>query len=256
MESNKGGFSLVETLVVLAVVALVVGVGWRVYDSRNSNAVVVGDADSQTEMLNQEIERNEQKTNVYLFEELGISMDIIEGWGVKENHTKSPEGDNLYSWTVEKTGEDGKIGLDSRAFRGGFTGCEFEDETLTKATIHDVAPSNNEGLTFMSWSYKNQDETIFETGIVAAEQAVFRKKNDFSAPAIVNEDIAPGSYFFCLSSPHAGFSLSLNEEAISGASRRDTIYALSSKSSNSNFTQLPFSAESYDEIKTMLTSIE
>ena len=256
MKSNQKGFSVIEILLVIIIVGLVGAVGWQVYDRQNNNSGTTSkDTNTQVSQQEESVEESKQGSTTYSFKELGISMDILDGWEVKTNHTQV-EGINIYDWTVEKAGADGKIILRSSGFRGGFYGCAEAGDQLTAATVKEVAPTQNENLMFMSWSYDYDNETNNSTGIVLTTEAVFRTTNNSSAPAIMNKNVKAGSYFFCLSEPQAGFFLRLNDEAATGFSRKDNISAFASNSSNSNYVPLTADAESYQEIKTMLTTIK
>lgn len=215
MKSNQKGFSVVEILIVIVVTGLIGTVGWLVYDRQNSKTDNQN-TDTQTsqheEKKQEETPREEtKKSTTYSFKELGISMDILEGWDVKTNHTKE-EGVNFYNWTVEKAGADGKISLSSSGFRGGFHGCAEMNDPLTAATVKEVAATQNSNLMFMSWSYSYDNETNNRTSIVPTTETVFSTTNNSSATAIANKDVKAGNYFFCLSEPQAGFSLKLNDE--------------------------------------------
>jgi prepilin-type N-terminal cleavage/methylation domain-containing protein len=254
MKINQKGFSVVEILTVVVIVGLIGTVGWLVYD-RRKDKTDNQQTNTQTSEQKQETLKEELKnSNPYNFKELGISMDILNGWEVKSNPTLS-EGANFYSWTVQKTGADGKIELSSTGFRGGFEGCEGNG-SLTAATVKEVAPTQNANLMFMSWSYSYDNETNNRTGIVPMSETVFRATNNGSATAVANKDVKAGSYFFCISEPEAGFSLKLNNEAATGFSRMDRITALSSSSSGTKYLPLPANAHSYADIKTMLTTIK
>jgi Tfp pilus assembly protein PilE len=259
MKSNQKGFSVVEILIVIVVTGLIGTVGWLVYDRQNSKTDNQN-TDTQTsqheEKKQEETPREEtKKSTTYSFKELGISMDILEGWDVKTNHTKE-EGVNFYNWTVEKAGADGKISLSSSGFRGGFHGCAEMNDPLTAATVKEVAATQNSNLMFMSWSYSYDNETNNRTSIVPTTETVFSTTNNSSATAIANKDVKAGNYFFCLSEPQAGFSLKLNNEAATGFSRKDSISALASNSSDSKYIPLPANAQSYADIKAMLTTVK
>lgn len=241
MNKHSKGFTVVEILMLVLVVGLISAVGWFVYSQKTNTQTA-------------EQEQDEAKSpTLYRFEELGISMDILDGWEVKSNPTQS-EGANFYSWTVQRAGADGKIVLASSGFRGGFESCEAVD-SLTAATVNEVAATQNSNLMFMSWSYNHDNETNNRTGIVLAGETVFRATNNGSASAIANKDVEAGDYFFCLSELRAGFSLKLNNEAATGFSRTDSITALASSSSDNNYVPLQANAQSYAEIKAMLTTI-
>lgn len=229
MKSNQKGFSVVELLIIVVIVGLIGAVGWLVYD-RQKNKTDNQQANTQTSEQKQEVPKEEAKNSTpYSFKELGVSMDILNGWEVKSNPTQS-EGINFYSWTVQKSGADGKIELSSTGFQGGFEECEGTG-SLTAATVKEVAPTQNANLMFMAWSYSYDNETNNRTGIVPTSETVFRTSNNGSVTAIANKDVKAGNYFFCISEPQAGFSLKLNNEAATGFSRKDRITALSSNSS-------------------------
>lgn len=254
MKVNQKGFSVVEILIVIVVVGLLGAVGLLVYD-RQKSKTDSQQTNTQTTEQSKETPKEEAKTSTpYSFKELGVSMDILNGWEVKSNPTQS-EGANFYSWTVQKSGADGKIELSSTGFRGGFEGCEGAG-SLTAAKVKEVAPTQNENLMFMSWSYNYDNETNNRTGIVPTSETVFRATNNGSATAISNKDMKAGNYFFCISEPQAGFSLKLNNEAATGFSRKDRITALSSSSSDTKYVSLSATAQSYADIKTMLTTIK
>lgn len=130
------------------------------------------------------------------------------------------------------------------------------NDPLTAATIKEVAATQNPNLMFMAWSYNYDNETNDITSIVPTSETVFRTTNNSSATAIANKDVKAGNYFFCLSEPPAGFSLKLNNEAATGFSRKDGVSALASNSSDSKYVPLPANAQSYADIRTMLTTIK
>lgn len=252
MKANQKGFSVVEIFIVIIVVGLVGTVGWLVYDRQKNKTS--DSSNAQVSTPQEETPKEEaKKSTPYTFRELGISMDVLNGWEVKANPTKE-EGVNFYNWTVEKVGVDGKISLSSGGFRGGFRDCEGSG-SLTTATIKEVALTQNANLMFMSWSYSYDNETNNSTSIVRTDETVFRTSNNDSTTAIANKDVKAGSYFFCLSEPQAGFSLKLNNEAVTGFPQ-DRISALASSSSDAKYVTLPANAQSYADIKAMLTTIK
>lgn len=257
MKANQKGFSVVEILIVIVVIGLLGTVGWLVND-RQKNKTDNKDTTTQTSQQEQKQETPKEevkKSTPFSFKELGISMDILNGWEVKTNHTKQ-EGVNFYNWTVEKAGADGKISLRSSGFRGGFYGCAEMNDPLTAATVKEVASTQNPNLMFMSWLYNYDNETNNRTSIVPTNETIFRTTNNSSETAIANKDVKAGNYFFCLSEPQAGFFLKLNNEAATDFSRKDSISALASNSSDNKYIPLPASAQSYADIKTMLTTIK
>lgn len=253
MKKNEKGFSVVEILIIIVVVGIIGGVGWLVYNGRSASKKVA-DVPTTGAVAKEATKMEAVKPYPYTFKELGISMEVLNGWEVKSNPTQS-EGANFYSWTVQKAGADGKIQLSSIGFRGGFNGCEGSNE-LTAITVKEVASTRNANLMFISWSYVYSNETNYMTSIVPTEETVFRTINDGSAAAIPNKTVKTGNYFFCISEPQAGFSLELNNEAAPGFSRKDSISGLASGSSDTKYLPLPHNAKSYADIKTMLTSIK
>lgn len=252
MSTNQKGFSVVEILVTVVIIGLIGTVGWLVYDRQKDDNQATN---TQTSEQKQEKPKEKLKdSKLYDFKELGISMEILNDWEVKSKPTQS-EGANFYSWTVQKSGADGKIELSSRGFRGGFESCEGPG-SLTAATVIEVAQTQNANLMLMSWLYSYDNETNHRTSIVPTTEAVFRTTNNGSSAAILNKDVKAGSYFFCTSEPQAGFSLKLNNEATPGFSRKDIITALSSSSTDTNYLPLPVNAQSYADIKKMLTTIK
>lgn len=245
MKSDHRGFSIVDLLIVVIVVVLIAVIGWLAYDK-------MGKGGAEDQINNQQNQGQQEKSAPYNFEQLGVSMDVLDGWSVKTNHTQQ-EGANFYEWTVEKADADGKISFKSNGFKGGFYGCSESGDPLTVATVKDVVPTQNPGLVFMHWSYDSGGKTNNNVGIVLADEAVFRAVNDSSAAGIPNKDVSAGEYFFCLSEPKAGFSLGLNNEASPGFSRTDSISALASDSSGASLSD---NAQSYADIKAMLTTIK
>ncbi len=254
MKGNQKGFSAVEVLIVILVFGLVGAVGWFVYDRQKAKSNEQQPTSKISEQKQETTKEVTGKSSPYTFKELGITMEVLDGWEVKSNPTQS-EGAKFYSWTVQKPGADGKIVLVSSGFRGGFEGCEGSG-TLTAATVKEVAATQNSNLMFMSWSYGFGNETNNRTIIAPATEAVFSTTNNASATRIANKDLQAGNYFFCLSEPHAGFSLHLNNEAATGFSRKDTISALASSSSDTMYVTLPANAQSYADIKAMLVTIK
>lgn len=248
MKQNQKGFSVVEILIVIVVVGLIGTVGWLVYDRQNSTKKAdTTPTTSTTSTTKKETLKTETKqTTAYYFKELGISMDIAQGWEVKANPTKE-EGVNFYSWTVSKSGGDGKIVLSSTGFRGGFEEC-----MLTPASIKEVKATNNPKLLFMSWSYVYDNKTTYSVRIVTADEAVFKTANNETATSIKNSATKAGNYYLCLGYPTPGFSLGLNSEAAPGFSRKDSISAL--ESSGNKF--MSPTAQSYADVKAMLTSVK
>jgi Tfp pilus assembly protein PilE len=249
MKANQKGFSVVEILIVVVVVGFIGAVGWLVYDRQKSKT---NDNQANTQSSGQK--QATKSSSPYTFKELGVSMDILNGWEVKANPTQQ-EGIHFYSWTVEKAGADGKIELSSTGFRGGFEACEGSG-SLTAATIKEVAPTQNANFIFMSWSYSYDDQTNDRASIVPSAEAVFRTTNNASASAISNKEVKTGNYFFCISEPHAGSSLKLNNESATGFSRKDSITALASSSSDTKYLPLSAKAQSYADIKAMLTTLK
>lgn len=254
MKLNKKGFSVAEVLIVVVVVGLLGAGGWLVYDRQKSKTDNQQTNTQTSEQKQQTPDKKVKHSTPYSFKELGISMDILNGWEVKSNPTKS-EGVNFYVWTVQKPGADGKIELSSTGFRGGFEKCEGSG-SLTAATVKEVAPTQNTNLMFMSWSYIFDNETNNRTSIVPTAETIFRTTNNGSAAAIPNKDVNSGNYFFCILEPQAGFSLKLNNEAATGFSRKDKITALSSNSSDTKYLPLSTDAQAYTDIKAMLTTIK
>lgn len=252
MRTSEKGFGVIEILIVLAVIGLIGGVSWYVWQNNN-------DEQSANQTVGDPTEDNESENDVnqepytYTFDELGISMDILGGWEVTTNHTEE-QGVNFYEWIVEKPESDGEIRLGSSGFQGGFHGCD-EFNPLNSATVNDVASTQNPDLLFMSWSYDSGDETRNRTSIVPASEKVFTAVNDSAVSPIENKDVEKGEYFFCLSEPQAGFSLELNDEPAPSFTRVDSISARASNKPDNQFVALPLDAESYEDIKTMLTSI-
>jgi hypothetical protein len=251
---NSDGFSVVEVLLVLILIAMVGGVGYYIYQTK-SKTNTPQTSSTETKQVKQETPKAEvKKSTPYTFKELGISMDILTGWEVKDATTKD-EGMNVYNWTVQKAGADGKISLSSSAFQGGFHGCEADE--LTAVTVNEVAPTKNSNLVFLSWSYIYGSETVHHVGIAGSDETIFKAANSSSATALKNKDIKSGKYFFCMSEPYPGFSLELNKEAaVPSYSRKDGIAALSSNSTVEKYIPLAPTATSYADIKTMLTSIK
>jgi cytoskeletal protein RodZ len=273
MKKNQKGFSAVEGLLILIIVGLIGFVGWYVWHanektnenlaaaitSSNSKATIVKKVNDANKVNKEEPTNTGQpsttKFSLYTFKELGISMNVLDGWNVKSSTTKQGDA-TLYTWTVEKTGADGKINLTSTAFQGGFEGCEMAGE-LTPATIKEVMPTHNDNLMFISWSYVYSNESNSRITIARTDETVFRTTSNTSANAIKNKDVKAGKYFFCLSEPSPGFSLKLNKSAPPEHSARiDSIRAVSSSSIESKYIQLSSNAGSYPDIKAMLTSIK
>ena len=256
MKTNQKGFSIVEILVIMVVVGFLGAVGWLVYERQKNKTSSQQPVTTQASEQKQETPKEETKKSApYSFKELGISMEVLNGWEVKTSHTKK-EGVNFYDWTVEKAGADGKISLSSSDFMGGFYGCADMGDALTAATVKEAASTQNPNLMFISWSYNYYNETNNRTGIVPANETVFRTTNNKSTTAIPNKDVKAGNYFFCLSEPQAGFSLKLNNESATGFSRKDSISALASNSSSTKYITLPANAQSYANIKSMLVTIK
>lgn len=254
MKKHQKGFSVVEVLAVLVIVGLVAGIGWYVWQQRSKNNSE--STSTQTSQANQADNTKTAQSAPYAFKELGITMNVLDGWQVKEAHTKE-EGANFYKWTVEKPGADGKIVLGSSGFWGGFHQCSDTGNTLSAATVKEVATTQNTNLMFMSWSYSSAGNTYNVTSIVPTTETVFRATDNVNAAVIANKDVSAGTYYFCLSEPHAGTSLELNNEAApSNYARRDTITALASSSSDSSYAPLPTTAQSYADIKAMLVTIK
>lgn len=251
---NTRGFTLIEGLLILVIVGLLGGTGWYVWHSKNNvdKSLTAVNTSSSTQSVNKNTSKHSSspKTTPYSFTQLGISMDVLSGWEVK-SATTTEEGSNFYTWTVTKTGADGKIAVNSTGFRGGFEEC-----ILTPASIKEVAATNNSKLVFMSWSYVYDNKTNYRIGIVTADEAVFKTTNNESATSIKNSATKTGDYYFCLGYPLPGFSLGLNSEAAPSFSRKDSITALSSSSSDTKYEPLSPTAQSYADIKTMLTSIK
>lgn len=254
MKAHQKGFSVVESLIIIVIVGLLAAAGWFVYDQQK-NKTDNAQTNTQTSETEEASEEAKNATR-YTFKELGISMGILDGWEVATNHTQS-EGVNFYSWIVQKPGADGKIELSSDGFRGGFESCAM-GSSLTPATIKDVAPTQNAKLMFMAWSYRSDslNETANRAAIVLTSQAAFRATNDVHATAIANKDVRPGTYYFCDGERWPGYTLELNDEEAPTFARVDSIQALTLDSTDTNYRPLSTEAQSYAEIKTMLTSIK
>lgn len=256
MKNNQKGFSAVEGLLILVIVGIIGGVGYFVYNSQKSTNTSLDNANKASTV--QKVEKSTPKQSTtkptpYNFQQLGVSMDILDGWEVKSTPSTS-EGVNFYSWTVQKNGADGKIVLSSSGFRGGFEQCG-----PTQAVIKEVVPTQNNNLMFMSWSYKSSGETINNVGIVRSDNSEFSLKggtDESLTDPIKNRDTKAGNYTFCLGYPAPGFLLELNKESAPGFSRKDSITALSNLSSDNKYVRISSTAQSYPDIKAMLTSIK
>jgi hypothetical protein len=252
---NTRGFSAVEALLIFVFIGIVGFVGWYVWSVKTkTNTKQASTQPAKVEKQPEAPKAEVKKSTPYTFKELGITMDVLAGWEVKSSTTKDHDV-NVYDWTVQKEGADGKISLSSTAFQGGFMGCE--DSDLTAVTVNDAAPTNNSKLTFLSWTYEYSSETVHHVLVAGSDETSFRTTNSSSAAALKNKDVKPGKYFFCMSEPYPGFSLELNKEAAAPSySRKDGIAALSSTSTSEKYVPLAPTAASYAEIKTMLTSIK
>ncbi|MBX4201449.1 hypothetical protein KW803_00935 [Candidatus Saccharibacteria bacterium] len=254
MKNNQKGFGAVEGLLILVIVGIIGFVGWYVWNAKNDadNKLDAANNTSQLTSVNKATSKQSTtESTPYNFTQLGISMDVLSGWEVKTSHTTS-EGSNFYSWTVQKNGADGKIVLTSTGFRGGFEECG-----LTKATIKEVSPTQNNDLMFMSWSYKASDGTTNNVGIVKSGNSEFSLKGGSSeglTDPIKNSDTKVGEYSFCQGYPLPGFSLDLNKEVATGSTRKDSITALSNLSTDNKYVRLSPTAQSYADIKAMLIS--
>lgn len=255
LSRNSAGFGAIELLLIVVVVGLLGFVGWYVYSQKNKNNNQQTATQTTSQQQEETPKEETKKPAPYSFKELGISMDISTGWEVKSNHGQE-NGANYYRWTVEKAGADGKIELSSTFFQGGFEGCEGSG-SLTAATIKEVASTQNSNLMFMSWSYSYDNQTNNRVGIVKSDETSFRTTNNGSITPLKNKDVKSGNYFFCISEPTPGFSLSLNkEQSPASSSRKDRIKALPSTNSGSGYVELSPTAQSYADIKTMLNSIK
>jgi hypothetical protein len=256
MKKNQKGFSIFEGLLLIIIVGMIGGVGYFVYNSQKNTNISLDNADKASTAGTVKTSTPRQSTtnsSPYTFEQLGVSMDVLSGWEVKSNPSKS-EGVNFYSWTVHKNGADGEIVLSSVGFRGGYEECG-----PTQAVIKEVAPTQNNNLMFMSWSYKNSGETTNNVGIVKSDNSEFSIKggtDESLTDPIKNRDTKAGNYTFCLGYPTPGFSLELNKEATPGFSRKDSITALSNLSSDKKYVRLTSTAQSYPDIKAMLVTIK
>lgn len=256
------GFSQVEIILLLVVIGTISFVGWYVFNRQSSSKKIENTSVANNKSKQETPKVDDEKTSTYSFKELGISMDILPGWEIISNHTQEQSG-NRYNWTVQKSDADGKIELSSTGFEGGFYSCDGKD-SLTSATVLDVAPTKNSDLTFMSWTFNYNNEHNFDPSnkiyygikIVRSDGTNFSSINDSTAIILKNKDVKPGKYFFCLTEPLPGFSLSLNKETLIDASRIDKITALSKDSSDSMFAPLMPTAQSYADIKTMLLTIK
>lgn len=260
---RNAGFGAVELLLFLVIASSIGGLGYYVFTNVKSSTPASPYSNSSqgvtktakpSEKKPKESTASSKKSTSYSFDQLGISMDLQEGWEVTTGHTKN-EGVNFYEWTVQKTGADGKIEFTSHGFRGGFEGCS-EDASLSPVTIKEVAATQNSNLMFMSWSYKNANEVNDRVGIVRTDGSVFRTKNNNSTPALKNKDVAAGNYFFCLSEPSPDFFLKLNSEPAPGYSRNDRVAVYSASSTDNKYLPLLSTAKSYSDIKSMLASIK
>ncbi|HSX18151.1 MAG TPA: hypothetical protein VLE51_02235 [Candidatus Saccharimonadales bacterium] len=249
MNKNQKGFSAVEGLLILVMVGIVGFVGWYVWQAKDKSEKNLSAASSSSDVKTVKKETPKQsttKSTAYNLQQLGISMDILDGWTVDSKTTQN-EGVNFYTWTVSKPNADGKIVLSSTGFRGGFEEC-----MLISASIKDVSTTKNTKLMFMSYSYPSDNKTTFSTGIVGSDETIFKTTDSETATSIKNKEVKPGSYFYCLGYPGPGFSLGLNNEPAPGFSRTDNIFAVSSSGND----YLSSTAQSYPDIKAMLTSIK
>ncbi len=250
----QSGFSVVEGLLILVLIGLIGGTGFYVYKAgktkENSSKQAANVQPAAPATPAEAV--NETPTNLPFSEKLGISMDILPGWEVKGT-TEQLDGATFYEWNVEKPGADGKIVLSSGGFRGGFHQCD-ENSSLSSATIHEVAPTKRNDLMFVAWSYE-YGGIQSRAGIVKADEQAFTTTKDVKAPYVMNRDLKAGDYFYCMSMPSAGFSLGLNQEpAGSSSSRKDSIRAVQTIDLLS-YDELSTRAQSYADIKKMLTSI-
>jgi hypothetical protein len=243
MIKNGDGFSIVELFIVVVIVGLIGALGWVVYERQSASNTA---AMPHTATAKQ--------ANPYTFKELGVSMDILDGWNVTSSPTQR-EGANFYSWSIQKAGADAKIGLGSFGFHGGFEPC-VGPGSLTPVIVKDIAPTQNANFMFLYWSYDYNNETNSRIDIVPTGETDFRTSNDGSVAAIKNQDIKAGNYFWCLSEPAPGFSLKLNNEPAASFSRHDSIGAAAATSSDDKYVPLPVDVQSYMDIKAMLTTIK
>lgn len=263
MKNNEKGFSAIEILIVLAVIALIGGISWYVWQNNGNTS----DEQSTSQTTESPTEDNATEDNInqepytYTFDELGIRMDILGGWEVTTNHTQEEgisfqaeeEPINFYEWTVKKPGADGEIRLASIGFGGGFRGCD-DRNPLSRMTINEIIPTQNPDLLIMVSTRNSDGETRTGTSIVPADATIYRSINDVSAPKVQFSDMEAGDYFYCSTEP--GARLELNDEPIPNLTRIDSITARASDTSDNQYSGLSMDAESYEDIKTMLTSIE
>lgn len=261
MVINKKGFSVVEALVAVVVIGFVGAIGWTVYgqidddsDDTNNQSSIEEKKDDKRD--DSKMAEQDDLSTEYKFDQFGISMDVMDGWEVTTNHSED-NGSKVYKWDIENADADSKIMLRSVDFLGGWIGCsEQENSVLIKSTVHDVAPTQNPDLIFMSWTVESSGGVAVSSAIVSAEGKYFRKTQDLSADIIPNSDIEPGDYYVCGEEPGAGFSLGLNEEGVANGARRDYILTATADSTESNLTTIGQDAQSYSDIKAMLTSIK
>ena len=254
MKKNQNGFSVVEVLLILVIVGILGFTGWYVWNASNNadkNLNAASSASSKNTAKKSIPKQSTTEATSYSFSQLGITMNVLSGWEVK-NEPTTTDGTNFYKWTVQKSGADGKIVLSSSGFQGGFESCG-----PTKAIISDAEPTQNKDLMFLSWSFANSDGTQNRIGIVKSENLEFGPKasSEGLTDPIKNKFLTPGNYYFCLGDPNPGFFLKLNSEAAPGYTRSDSITALSNTGSDTKYVPLSQAAESYPDIKAMLISI-
>ncbi len=239
MKNHQSGFGLIGMILFVVVAGITVFAGWYVWDKQVSNK------NSTT---------TSKSGNLYNFEGLGISMELLPGWGVASTPTVE-EGSNFYNWHIEKNGVNGSISLLSSGFRGGFETCNPQ-----KVEILDKAPTKNSNLTFLYWRATVQNEgpaseKIEDSiSVVDSNQKYFGTSysNDELLGEVNTSGLQIGNYYLCGNGPKPGSSLGLNKEPSPGFARRDTISAVVNTADNSSLKEL----QSYKDIRIMLTSIK
>jgi hypothetical protein len=190
----------------------------------------------------------------YSFTELGISMDILQGWSVKKTTATSYESTG-YAWEVAKPGVDGKISLSSGPFLGGFEGCE--SSKFYDAEIKEAIPLSLYSLRFMNWSTTSEGVTNSYTKVVRSDASYFYPPGAPSKTVLPAVSVGVGKYVYCPSLPDPGFDLEISKlPGFVGAARVDRIEAVKSSSSDKNYQPLSNSSPAYADVRTMMTSIK
>ncbi|MDB5170525.1 MAG: hypothetical protein JWO35_219 [Candidatus Saccharibacteria bacterium] len=131
LRNNQSGFSAVETILVLVILALIGVVGWYVYSTNSKTSKILSEAGTQTASAKQTSPAAVNLSETYSNDEFGYSFQYPKTWKLTEDLTDTGRGimdGDVYVASPYGT----KVHFSPTG--GGKGGDCFDDQTNTRTT--------------------------------------------------------------------------------------------------------------------------